>query len=101
MRIIIVGGGNASVYTANKIKELSPQNEVIIVSDETYMPYDRIHLCRLLNKSTPLSDIALELNPEVAVELNCKINAIDKVIINVDFMTPRNIIIPPINQKHF
>ena len=78
MRIIIVGGGNASVYTANKIKELSPQNEVVIVSDESYMPYDRIHLCRLVNKSTPLSDITLELNPEVVVELNCKINAIDK-----------------------
>jgi len=78
MRILIVGGGIASVYTANKIKELSPQNEVVIVSDESYMPYDRIHLCRLVNKSTPLSDITLELNPEVVVELNCKINAIDK-----------------------
>ena len=78
MRILIVGGGIASVYTANKIKELSPQSEVVIVSDEAYMPYDRIHLCRLVNKSTPLSDITLELNPEVVVELGCKINAIDK-----------------------
>ena len=77
MRILIVGGGIASVYTANKIKELSPQSEVVIVSDESYMPYDRIHLCRLVNKSTPLSDITLELNPEVVVELNCKVNAID------------------------
>ncbi|MEA3433183.1 MAG: FAD-dependent oxidoreductase, partial [Campylobacterota bacterium] len=77
MRILIVGGGIASVYTANKIKELSPQIEVIIVSDESYMPYDRIHLCRLVDKSAPLSDITLELNPEVVVELNCKINAID------------------------
>ncbi|OQX77870.1 MAG: hyaluronate lyase, partial [Epsilonproteobacteria bacterium 4484_65] len=32
----------------------------------------------MVNKSTPLSDITLELNPEVVVELNCKINAIDK-----------------------
>jgi len=78
MRILIVGGGIASVYTANKIKELRPQSEVVIVSDESYMPYDRIHLCRLVDKSTPLSDITLELNPEVIVELNCKINAIDK-----------------------
>lgn len=77
MRILIVGGGIASVYTANKIKELSPHSEVIIVSDESYMPYDRIHLCRLVNKSTPLSDITLELNPGVVVELDCKINAID------------------------
>ncbi len=77
MRILIVGGGIASVYTANKIKELSPQTEVVIISDESYMPYDRIHLCRLIDKSTPLSDITLELNPGVVVELGCKINAID------------------------
>jgi len=78
MRILIVGGGIASVYTANKMKELSPRTEVVIVSDEAYMPYDRIHLCRLVNKSTPLSDITLELDPHVKVELNTKINAIDK-----------------------
>lgn len=78
MRILIVGGGIASVYTANKIKELTPQSEVVIISDEAYMPYDRIHLCRLVDKSTLLSDITLELNPQVVVELNCKITAIDK-----------------------
>ncbi|WP_415407575.1 hydrogenase small subunit [Sulfurovum sp. CS9] len=79
MRILIVGGGIAAVYTANKIKELSPHSEVIIISDEAYMPYDRIHLCRLVNKSTPLSDITLELDPHVKVELNTKITSIDAV----------------------
>ena len=77
MRILIVGGGIASVYTANKIKELSPQSEVIIVSDEAYMPYDRIHLCRLVDNSAPLSDITLELDPHLKVELNTKITSFD------------------------
>jgi len=77
MRILIVGGGIASVYTANKIKELEPQSEVIIISNESYMPYDRIHLCRLVDNSAPLSDITLEIDPRVKVELNTKITSID------------------------
>ncbi len=77
MRIVIVGGGIASVYTANKIKELSPSTEVLIVSDESYPPYDRIHLCRLIDKSAPLSEISLELDPTVKVELNTTITSIN------------------------
>ncbi len=77
MRIVIVGGGIAAVYTANKIKESSPQTEVLIVSDEPYQPYDRIHLCRLVDKSAPLSDITLELDPTVQVELNTTVTSID------------------------
>ncbi len=77
MRIVIVGGGIASVYTANKIKELSPGTDVLIVSDEPYLPYDRIHLCRLIDNSAPLSDITLELDPTVNVELNTTITSID------------------------
>lgn len=78
MRIVIVGGGIASVYTANKIKELNPRADVLIITDESYLPYDRIHLCRLVDNSAPLSDITLELDSTVNVELNTAITSIDK-----------------------
>ncbi len=77
MRIVIVGGGVAAVYLANKIKESHPSNEVVIVSDEPHMPYDRIHLCRLLVDANCMDEIALELDNGVKVELNQKITSID------------------------
>ena len=47
MRIVIIGGGIAAVYLANNIKKLASDVDVLIVSDEAYSPYDRIHLCAL------------------------------------------------------
>lgn len=77
MRIVIVGGGIAAVYIANSIMEQAPESEVLIVTQEAYLPYDRIHLCALVDGSCEVSDIMLELNPKVRVELRQKIERID------------------------
>ncbi|MFA6188420.1 MAG: hydrogenase small subunit [Sulfuricurvum sp.] len=77
MRIVIVGGGISAVYLANTLLQKSPTSEVVIVSDETHPPYDRIHLCALVDKSQCVESITLELNPKVRLELNETITAID------------------------
>ncbi len=78
MRVVIVGGGIAAVYLANNLKRENSSLEVTVVSDERYPPYDRIHLCRLVNSSEDESGISLPLNPTVKLELNQSIVKIDK-----------------------
>ena len=78
MRIVIVGGGIAAAYLANRIKKLDPGTEVMIVSEEAYLPYDRIHLCSLVDRSRRLEEIALPIDPRVQIELNQKIVSIDR-----------------------
>jgi quinone-reactive Ni/Fe-hydrogenase small subunit len=77
MRIVIIGGGIAAVYTANALLEQNSDVEVLIVTDEAYPPYDRIHLCALVDASETIDGVALELNSTVKVELNQKITSID------------------------
>ena len=78
MRITIVGGGIAAVYLANNIKKNNSNADVLIVSDEEHLPYDRIHLCRLVDQSSCVEKISIPIDPTVRVELNQKITSIDK-----------------------
>jgi len=77
MRIVIVGGGIAAVYIANTLMEQDGKSEVVIVSDEEHPPYDRIHLCKLVDDCKCVDSIALELHPAVRLELNQKIISLD------------------------
>ncbi|MBV5320363.1 MAG: NAD(P)/FAD-dependent oxidoreductase, partial [Sulfuricurvum sp.] len=77
MRIVIVGGGIAAVYIANSLMEKAPESEVVIVSDEKHPPYDRIHLCKLVEDCNCVDSIELELHPNVKLELDQKIISID------------------------
>ncbi len=77
MRIVIVGGGIAAVYIANTLMEKDSRSEVVIVSDEEHPPYDRIHLCKLVEDCKCVDSIALELHPSVRLELNQKIVSLD------------------------
>lgn len=77
MRIVIVGGGIAAVYIANSIKKQSPGAEVLIISKEEFKPYDRIHLCSLVDGSSKVDDICLEMDPSVKLELNQEITTVD------------------------
>ncbi|MGA9046379.1 hydrogenase small subunit [Sulfuricurvum sp.] len=77
MRIVIVGGGISAVYIANTLMESAPESEIVIVSDEEYPPYDRIHLCKLVDDCKCVDSIELELHPKVKLELNQKISSID------------------------
>ena len=78
MRIVIVGGGIAAAYMANRIKKLASDVDILIVSDEAYSPYDRIHLCALVNKTETIENISLPVDPTVQIALNEKITSIDK-----------------------
>jgi len=78
MRTVIIGGGIAAAYLANRIKDLASDVDVLIVSKEAFSPYDRIHLCALVEKSAMLEDITLPLDPTVQIALNEKIVSIDK-----------------------
>ncbi len=77
MKIVIIGGGIAGTYLANGIKKNIPDTDVQILSDEAYMPYDRIHLCRLVNDSEMIEDISLTLESSVKINLNQKVTKID------------------------
>ena len=78
MRIVIVGGGIVAAYMAKTFKEKAPEHEVLIVSKEPYPPYDRIHLCALVNGSASIEEIALELPSGVKLELNAEVVQVDK-----------------------
>ncbi len=77
MRIVIVGGGIVAAYMAKSLKEKAPQHEVLIVSKEPYPPYDRIHLCALVNGSASIEEIALELPSGIKLELNAEVSQVD------------------------
>jgi len=78
MRVVIVGGGIAAVYLANNLKRHNASLDVMVLSDEKYPPYDRIHLCRLLDDSEDYKGIGLALDPTVKLELSQNIKTIDK-----------------------
>ncbi len=78
MRVVIIGGGIAAVYLANNLKKQNYGLDVTILSDEKHPPYDRIHLCNLVDNTQNIDDISLPLDPTVRLELNQKINKIDK-----------------------
>jgi quinone-reactive Ni/Fe-hydrogenase small subunit len=78
MHIVIVGGGIAAAYMANAFKEHTAEHEITIVSKESNPPYDRIHLCSLVNGSAKIRDIALELPSDVRLELDSEVIRIDK-----------------------
>jgi quinone-reactive Ni/Fe-hydrogenase small subunit len=59
MRVVIVGGGIVAAYMSNALKEQSPEIEIVIVSKEVYPPYDRIHLCSLVNGTLSIEEIAM------------------------------------------
>jgi quinone-reactive Ni/Fe-hydrogenase small subunit len=77
MKIVIIGGGIAAVYAANKILEKEASHEVLLLSDESHLPYDRIHLCRLIDDKQSMESIALPLHEDAKVFLNQCVTHID------------------------
>lgn len=78
MRIVIIGGGIAAAYLANGIKKIASEVEVLILSEEAHLPYDRIHLCALVDESVTMEDIALPLDSAVQIACHEKIVSIDR-----------------------
>lgn len=78
MKIVIIGGGIAAVYLANSFLKIDSNLDITMLSDEKYAPYDRIHLCRLVNKSDNIEGIKLSLHKNVNLHLNQSLKNIDK-----------------------
>ena len=76
MKIVIVGGGITAVYLANNLAKLGESYEITIVSKEKYAPYDRIHLCGLVDSELKLEDITLSLDPKVNLVLQNRVTDI-------------------------
>ena len=77
MQIVIIGGGISAAYIANRIKERAMDAEVHIISEEPFSPYDRIHLCRLVDEEETPKGISIELDPSVKVTLGQKVIRLD------------------------
>ena len=77
MRVVIIGAGIAGIYVANNLKKQDASLEVVLLSDEEYPPYDRIHLCRLVDGTKDVAGISLALDPSVQLELGQKVGRID------------------------
>ncbi len=77
MKIVIVGGGITAVYLANNLLLKDESLEVTILSNEVFPPYDRIHLCSLVDDSLGLEQITLDLNPNAQLFLNQEVTNID------------------------
>jgi len=77
MKVVIVGGGIAGAYVANGIKKNAPDTEVTILTNEPYLPYDRIHLARLVKGEETLEDILLRLEGDIEIERNQKVVKIE------------------------
>jgi len=78
MRVVIIGGGIAADYLANRLLQHQPDLQVTILSKEAYPPYDRIHLCDLVNGHASIEQITLDLSPRVKLKLNHHVTAIDR-----------------------
>jgi quinone-reactive Ni/Fe-hydrogenase small subunit len=77
MRILIIGGGISAAYLANHIIQKGKDTEVVILSDEPHPPYDRIHLCQLIDGKSTIDTISLGLDPSVTLKLEDKVTSID------------------------
>ncbi|QOP41361.1 hydrogenase small subunit [Sulfurimonas marina] len=78
MRVVIIGAGIAGAYIANKLIQEDISLDIVLLSDEEYPSYDRIHLCRLVDDSDEVDDIAIPLHPKIKLELRQKITSIDR-----------------------
>ena len=78
MKLIIIGGGIAAVYFANSILDKDETCEVVMLSDEKHLPYDRVYLCNLIDEKDDFDSISLELNKKIQVELSQVLQSIDK-----------------------
>lgn len=83
MKIVIIGAGIAGVYFANTILKKDSSCKIVILSNESIKPYDRVYLCNLLDENS-IDSIKLELDERVELLLNQNaiINKDDKKVIS-------------------
>lgn len=83
MAILVIGAGQAALTTAEKYRVLGGVDEVMILGDETFIPYQRPPL----SKAYLAGDMSLErlyLRPQewfeknrISIRSGCRVEAID------------------------
>lgn len=84
MAILVIGAGQAALTTAEKYRALGGVDEVVILGDETFIPYQRPPL----SKAYLAGDMSLErlyLRPQewfeknrISIRSGCRVEAIDR-----------------------
>lgn len=79
MRHVIIGASVAGITAAARIKELSPEQEVIVLSGEGVRPYGKMSLPYVLSGRTGFENCMLPLIEGVEVLLNKYVDKVDTV----------------------
>jgi|GEM_PF-616777 len=79
MRHVIIGASVAGITAAARIKELSPEQEVIVLSGEGVRPYGKMSLPYVLSGRTGFENCMLPLIEGVEILLNKYVDKVDTV----------------------
>ena len=79
MRHVIIGASVAGITAAAKIKKLSPEQEVIVLSGEGVQPYGKMSLPYMLSGMTWFANCTLPSVDGVDVMLNKYVDGVDTV----------------------
>lgn len=81
-RFIVIGGGIAGVSAAEAIRELQPEADITLISEEPNLPYFRMSLTRYLageveRDKLPLHDQQWYQQHHITIRINTHVDAID------------------------
>jgi len=79
MKHVIIGASVAGITAAARIKELSPEQEVIVLSGEGVAPYGKMSLPYILSGMTWFENCMLPSVDGVDVRLNKQVDGVDTV----------------------
>ncbi|MHB8106872.1 MAG: NAD(P)/FAD-dependent oxidoreductase [Candidatus Cryosericum sp.] len=79
MKHVIIGASVAGITAAARIKELSPEQEVIVLSGEGVPPYGKVSLPYILSGMTWFENCALPSVDGVDLRLNKQVDGVDTV----------------------
>ncbi len=80
--VVVIGAGPVGLRFAESLLARVPQARVVILGDEVYAPYDRVHLGRLLQENLPFSALLLpvpERGSHLEIHTGQPVVAIDRM----------------------
>lgn len=79
MNHVIIGASVAGITAAARIKELRPEDEVVILSGEQVRPYGKMSLPYILSGMTWFDNCVLQAPPDVELKLGATVDGLDTV----------------------